>query len=259
MTWTTRQRSKFANLSAISEGTGLQILLIHGVGLRAEAWNGQIDALAQNHRVVAVDMPGHGESRVPSTTLKLAEYTDEIAAGIAEPTIVIGHSMGAMIALDLAARHADHILGVAALNAIFERENAAAEAVRSRADSLDGVTSTDPKPTLDRWFGETSSAERAACQNWLTSVDPAGYQLAYHAFAYNDGPKRQDLSNLSCPALFMTGSDEPNSTPEMSERMAAIAPEGEAVIASNAAHMMPMTHVDEVNAALLQFIAKVTS
>ncbi|MDG1430138.1 MAG: alpha/beta hydrolase, partial [Paracoccaceae bacterium] len=250
MTWTIRQRSKFANLAAIAEGTGSQVLLIHGVGLRAEAWNAQIDALSKRHRVVAVDMPGHGESPVPTDTLKLAQYTDAIAEGISEPTIVVGHSMGAMIALDLAVRYPDHIKGVAALNAIFEREDVATNAVRARADSLDGISVSDPEPTLQRWFASSPSAERTACFNWLSSVNPVGYQMAYRSFAYNDGPVRENLAKLKCPALFMTGSKEPNSTPEMSTAMAEIAPQGEAIIAQNAAHMMPMTHVDEVNAAL---------
>ena len=65
-----------------------------------------------------------------------------------------------------------------------------------------------------------------------------------------DGPtrcllRRMDLlmriwRGLACPALFMTGGDEPNSTPEMSEGgWHGIAPHGRAVIVEGAAHMMP--------------------
>ena len=58
------------------------------------------------------------------------------------------------------------------------------------------------------------------------------------------------LARLSCPALFMTGAKEPNSTPEMSQAMARIAPHGRAVIVEGAAHMLPMTHAVPVNAEL---------
>ncbi len=75
MTWTTRPRSDHATLSAITAGQGATVVFIHGVGLRAEAWGAQLDALSPHYRVVAVDMPGHGGSALPranwvwSTTL----------------------------------------------------------------------------------------------------------------------------------------------------------------------------------------------
>jgi pimeloyl-ACP methyl ester carboxylesterase len=57
----------------------------------------------------------------------------------------------------------------------------------------------------------------------------------------------------------MTGALEPNSTPAMSEAMAALTPKGRAIIVPDAAHMMPMTHPEVVNAALLDFAAEVLS
>jgi pimeloyl-ACP methyl ester carboxylesterase len=51
----------------------------------------------------------------------------------------------------------------------------------------------------------------------------------------------------------MTGAQEPNSTPAMSRAMADLAPDGQAVIIEGAAHMLPMTHREEVNTHLLSF------
>ena len=145
------------------------------------------------------------------------------------------------------------------MNAIFQRAPEAAAAVRARAESLDGITVADPTAPLERWFGTAPSPEREACQSWLTATSPAGYKLAYQVFATSNGPDAETLSTLTCPALFMTGSEEPNSTPEMSRKMAALAPQGRAQIIDAAAHMMPMTHADEVDAALLHFAKEVFS
>ena len=257
MTWTIRQRSEFAGLAAIVAGCGDPVLLIHGVGLRAEAWNAQIEALSARHHVTAVDMPGHGCSALPSGSMVLSDYTDAIAAGLAQPTLVVGHSMGAMIALDLAARYPHLVRGVVALNAVFERSQDAAQAVQMRAEQLDGVTVADPSLTLERWFGNAQSPERSACGEWLRSVDPAGYRAAYSVFAHENGPSRATLASLACPSLFMTGSDEPNSTPAMSQAMAEMAPHGRAVILPDAAHMMPMTHANQVTDELLDFATEV--
>lgn len=254
MTWTTQQRSKVGPLAAIVGGSGPNVLLVHGVGLRAEAWGGQLDALAQTCRVIAVDMPGHGESDRLAGLPQLRDFTDAIAAILTEPAIVIGHSFGAMIALDMAGRYPDLVYGVAALNGIFQRDSAAKDAVVARAASLDGKTIADPIATLCRWFGTAPCAARDACQEWLCEVDPAGYRDAYRVFAAQDGPPAQALKNLRCPALFLTGGDEPNSTPQMSQRMAALAPKGTSIVLKGAAHMLPMTHAAQVTAILETFI-----
>ncbi len=255
MTWTTRPRSEFGKLAAIRRGAGASLLLLHGVGLRAEAWNAQIDVLARQFLVIAPDMPGHGESAALDDPSTLAAYTDCVAMALSGPALVAGHSMGAMIALDLAIRYPQRICGVAAVNAIYRRTSKAAHAVRERAAGLNDHSVADPSGTLHRWFGDAPSPEADACRTWLNSVSPESYKAAYRVFAEEDGPADADLRRLACPALFLTGANEPNSTPEMSKAMAARAPQGEASIIAGAAHMMPMTHPAEVNAALIGFFA----
>lgn len=257
MTSTTRLRSDLGGLSAIIAGDGPLIVLIHGVGLRADAWDKQINALSNEFTVMAIDMPGHGASVLARDVTTLADYSNAIVAALPEPALVVGHSMGAMIALDLAVRFPDRVRGVVALNAIYERSDAARDAVMARAASLDGQTMADPSATLTRWFGAVSSPEREACRTWLRDVDPAAYAMAYRVFASENGPSDTQLSALTCPALFITGSDEPNSTPLMSRGMAALAPQGRVLIIDGAAHMVPMTHAAPVNAALRDFAQEV--
>ena len=116
---------------------------------------------------------------------------------------------------------------------------------------------TDPTETLRRWFGETQSPERSACASWLSDVDPKGYQLAYQVFAREHGPDPVALTRLTCPAVFMTGEKEPNSTPTMSKRLARLVPQGTSEIVEGAAHMMPMTHARQVNDRLLHVAREV--
>ncbi len=252
MTWTTRPRSEFGALRAIRQGQGPKIVLLHGVGLRSEAWGAQLEQLVERYEIIAPDMAGHGESKPLQGDISLERYSDLVADALDGDAIVVGHSMGAMVALDLASRYSSKVRGVVALNAIFERSAEASKAVQARAKALalDGIS--DPTPTLSRWFDDLHSSEAVASSSWLRSVDPLGYQAAYSIFAQCDGPSRKALGSLSMPALFMTGALEPNSIPEMSRAMAALAPRGRAMIVEGAAHMMPMTHAAQVNAAILE-------
>jgi flavin reductase (DIM6/NTAB) family NADH-FMN oxidoreductase RutF len=59
---------------------------------------------------------------------------------------------------------------------------------------------------------------------------------------------------LEAPALFLTGEQDPNSSPAMSQAMAAIAPRGRALIIPDERHMMNLTSPERINAALLEFL-----
>lgn len=254
MTWTTRPRSEFGKLRCVEAGRGPLVLFLHGVGLRAEAWAEQLDHFAQTCRVIAPDMPGHGASVPLGHSANLEDYVDLIARAFNEPAVVVGHSMGAMIAVNLAVRYPEKVAGIGALNAIFKRSEAAKAAVQARVAALDGEQIVDPTATLKRWFDDLESAPALACRDWLTAVSPAGYKAAYTVFANEDGPSNAGLGGLKMPSLFMTGALEPNSTPAMSEAMAKLAPRGRAVVLPGAAHMMPMTHPRCVNSELARLM-----
>jgi pimeloyl-ACP methyl ester carboxylesterase len=247
------------------------VVLIHGVGMSQSVWGPQIDALTASYQVVVYDMLGHGNSALPSATPTLAEYASQLKAlldaiGIGRAH-VIGHSMGALVALEFALTHPQRTLSVAALNAVYDRTPAQREAVMSRAASLGATTheaqdaqDASVDATLSRWFGDpvpghlTQAAQ--AVRALLLSVDPLGYARTYRLFASSDGAHVGRLANLTVPALFLTGECDPNSSPSMSRAMAAATPRGRAEVLPNARHMMNVTDPARVNERLLAFLAE---
>ena len=218
--------------------------------------------LSERFRAFAVDLPGHGQSAsVDGEGLDAyVNWFAEFVAGLEGPVAVVGHSMGAMIALELAFVLPEKVSAVVALNAIYRRSAEAKRAVLERARTLCGTLPFDPAETLERWFGtrpvgfEANAAR--ACSRWLRSSAPRGYAAAYAAFAQYDGPANADLEALEVPSLFITGSRDPNSTPKMSRAMASLAPLGQARIIEGAAHMAPMTHAEEVALPLMEIMAE---
>lgn len=258
MTSTTLHRSDFKpGIAGWQGGSGPPLLLIHGVGLNADAWGPMLPYLTKHFFVTVIDMPGHGRSARLPESAQLTDFSDRISQILTQPTIVVGHSMGALIAMDLAVRHAALVSAIVPLNAIYRRTDHARDAVKHRAQSLITNTRPDPTETLNRWFGDQPQGHLAMarddCREWLLNVDPIGYRQAYSVFANEEAPSDEALSNLSCPALFITGEQEPNSTPEMTEALAQLVPSGRSIVVKAARHMMPMTHAECVSEHICKF------
>ncbi len=192
--------------------------------------------------------------------VSLPDYSAAIANTLSDtmgPAIVVGHSLGALIALDLAIRHPQKVTALVPLNAIFRRTITASTTVKKRAHELTSRGNADPTETLERWFGTSSKGAlfdaRQNCENMLNGADAAGYATAYKVFAESDGPTDIDLNSLKVPMLCVTGSEEPNSTPAMSTALATLAQDGRAVVIDGARHMMPITHATEVNQHIIEF------
>ena len=99
---------------------GATLVFIHGSGMSARYWSDQTRALADTARVLAVDLPGHGDSD-DAPAPSLAHYADATAGVIdalgARPAIVVGHSLGGAVAVALAARRPADVCGLVLLSA----------------------------------------------------------------------------------------------------------------------------------------------
>lgn len=87
-------------------GQGPDVLLLHGAGASSHSWARLIPYLARDHRVIALDLPGHGWTRSPRGRARLGDVAHDIATLCAqegwEPGLIIGHSAGGAISLELA-------------------------------------------------------------------------------------------------------------------------------------------------------------
>jgi pimeloyl-ACP methyl ester carboxylesterase len=96
----------------VSFGRGSTVVLIHGLGSRSDHWLGTARILARDHRVVLVQLPGHGESRMPEpfSLERAVESLDRaLGAESREPLILVGHSIGGLVAAAEALDHPDRV------------------------------------------------------------------------------------------------------------------------------------------------------
>lgn len=97
-----------STLNHVRRGTGEPLLLVHGLGGSWRSWGTIIDDLAAHREVVAVDLPGFGETPPLPGEVSIATLTDALERFLTEQGLrgvdTVGSSMGARIVLELARR-----------------------------------------------------------------------------------------------------------------------------------------------------------
>lgn len=245
-------------LGLIAACPGTPLVLLHGVGMCAEAWEPQITAFAPTHRVIALDLPGHGQTDALPGAPQLADYVAWTARAITEldlgPVALAGHSMGALISLGTAIEHPGLVERVALLNPVYRRGEAARAAVLGRAREL-AQGRSDPDAPLARWFGPDEAPEvRSRVGGWLRAVDAQGYAATYAAFATGDAVYADRIGEIRCPTLVLTGELDANSSPAMTRTIAAGITNARAVVVEGERHMTSLTAPDQVNRELARWL-----
>ena len=92
------------------------LVFVHGGGAHSHWWTHVAATFAEEFRVIALDLSGHGDS-THREQYTLEQWTDEViavaeAGRISGPPVVIGHSMGGFVTIATAARHANRLSGV---------------------------------------------------------------------------------------------------------------------------------------------------
>ncbi|MBO9399068.1 alpha/beta fold hydrolase [Shimia sp. R9_2] len=241
-------------------GSGTPVVLIHGVGMQSAAWGPQFAALSANHRVISLDMPGHGKSSALPEGAQLPDFVEWLRGALdvleLDDVSLAGHSMGALISGGFAATYPERLERVALLNGVYRRSEQAREAVIARADVI-RAGGFDLETPLARWFGDGAEdqAARVHVSDWLGQVNLDGYATAYGAFARGDETYSDRLGNITCPLFAITGDGDLNSSPAMAEAMANAAQLGRAIVIKGHRHMVNLTAPDAVNAVLLDWLA----
>ncbi|MEI7644144.1 MAG: alpha/beta hydrolase [Chloroflexales bacterium] len=95
---------------------GLPVLFIHGFGAMIEHWRAVMRPVARQHRVLALDLYNFGRSAIPQALPSRRLWSDQIAELIADashgPAIIVGHSMGGMLAAQVAHDYPQFVRGL---------------------------------------------------------------------------------------------------------------------------------------------------
>jgi 3-oxoadipate enol-lactonase len=110
-------------LVVIDQGKGPVVLLIHGLGANHEDWRHVVPLLAEDHRVLVIDLPGFGETPALVAPTGVADYADAVwramdDLGVNQVDAVVGHSMGGAVAIELALTRSQRVARLGVVNSM---------------------------------------------------------------------------------------------------------------------------------------------
>jgi pimeloyl-ACP methyl ester carboxylesterase len=249
-------------------GRGRPVLFVSGWSMCSDSWGYQMMALQrQDLRCIAFDRRGHGRSSDPGRGYDLDTLADDIAAVIEaldlRDVVLVGHSMGCNEIVRYLTRHGSARVGrVALLGPMTPGVTLSA----SNPEGIDPALLEQFRATqllhdFPRWIEENvepfvPGAGPRMC-DWLAQMALQCSLQALHDchVAVQTSDMGAELEALDVPVLVIAGMLDVSAPFALTaRRTAALVPDCRLVVLEDAAHGMFLTHVERVNAELLEFV-----
>ena len=252
-----------------SAGRGRPLVLLHGLGMHSGVWMPLLPRLVERYRVHSVDLPGHGHSP-PVAPYSIALLAREVAAAVAAlpdvvgaPPVVLGWSVGGLVAMEWARTRPDSMLGLvlSSSTACFVQRPdwPHAMAATTLAQFGDEFAASYRRTllrflTLQARGSEQGRAALAQLHDHLLDRGepaPATLRAAFGLLAITD--MRDAVHAIALPSLVL-GGDRDTLVPSAALRWLANAlPNATLDIVADAAHTPFLSHPDAFVAALDRF------
>ncbi len=256
----------------IDIGQGRPVLLVHSAGMGAAQWRALVKVLGQEYRCLAPNLRGYGRSS-PWPSGRPAEISAELAllekvadcAGA--PLALVGHSMGAWLALELARRRPRQFDSLALIEPVVlgalragGEEAALAEVGDMIEDVLAAFARNDTAAAMERftdyWYGAGAWAAIPLAQR-MPIFARAGKMHADVAAVWADRTPISSYAGGAQPALVLSAERTTPAARRMAELAAATLPDARRAVIPGAGHMAPQSHAISLAGMLTEFWASI--
>jgi pimeloyl-ACP methyl ester carboxylesterase len=245
-------------------GSGEAILFLHGLGSCAQDWLLQMPVLAERFRVIAPDLPGHGESDKPQGRVRVVDLASDVIGLLDALEVshahVVGLSLGGCVAQQLALDFPARVRSLTLVNTFARFDmggpgNALPLALRMAALGLLGLPAQAhfvaarlfPKP-------EQTPLRQMAAER-IAANDPASYRRLLRAIRAFDVTRR--LSEIACPALVIAGDRDSTVPLRAKQLLASHIPGARFEVIADSGHATPVDQPEVFNRLVLRFVEPV--
>ena len=242
-----------ADLYYEDEGSGRPLVFLHGWGTSGRVWHAQLPEFVRDHRVVTLDWRGCGRSSRPAAGNTIAGVVADLTAvfdalAIEDP-VVIGSSIGAVFATELALRHPERAGRVVAVDGpaywpstgmVDKLAELRASLVNDRAGTLAGW--------VPNWYAPGTSP---ALIDWtIRQILDSGVYIDDLIAECGGYDPRHQLPSLRVPITYLHGELDAEIPVEVAENCAALSPDAKLTVIEGSGHMTQQENPAEFNAAL---------
>lgn len=191
-------------------GDGEPLVLIHGAYASVSMWGPILEGLAQNHRVIAMDMQAHGHTADVDRPLRYETMADDIAALMdyleIESADIVGYSMGAGVGLQFALRHPEKVRRQVLASGSFRHDGMYPEV-------LAGISQITPEVFAGTSMEQTYLAEAPNPEDWTVLIEKL-VDLDGQSFSWPE----DEIRAIAAPTFLIFG-DGDVVTPEHAVEM----------------------------------------
>lgn len=245
------------------------VLMLHGIGGGRSIWNAQASGTLQGladagYRALALDLPGYGDS-VAMGPPDMDAFVGAVQAVIdlegPRRVLLLGHSMGGMVAQEFVARHPERVQGLVltCTSALFGKADGAwqRQFIAERLAPLDaglGMVGMATKLVPGLVSPAAPEAARRSAFEVMARVPESTYRAALATIAGFD--RRDALAAITVPTLLLAAEHDRTAPPEVMQRMAARIAGSEYVCLPDAGHIANVEAPAAFNAAVLDFLRR---
>jgi pimeloyl-ACP methyl ester carboxylesterase len=261
------------NYVDIGEGEMTPAVFVHGLGGCWQNWLENIPRLAQDRRVIALDLPGFSHSDMPREKITISGYARTVVelartVGLDEPADVIGNSMGGFIAAEIGIGHADFVRRIVLCSAAgISITNLRRRPVLTTARTTAALTnfvlarreSLVKRPALRRAllayvFRHPTLIASDLAYNLMSGAGSPGFIPALDALT--DYDFRDRLGDIKVPVLLVWG-EEDNLVPvKDADEFERLIPESEKVVFEDTGHVPMLERPSTFNDLVVDFLER---
>lgn len=245
------------------------LVLVHGYPLDRRMWRVQTDFFQISHRVVSIDLPGFGESRLADASgrafeFSMASLADACAecldqAGVSEPVVFCGLSMGGYVGLEFWRRHPSRLQALILSNTRVGADSPAASANRRLVAErvIQDGTEAVVLPMLEKLLCDQTRLNAPEVveelKRMMLSVKPETIHAAQTAMSLRSDFESR-LSEIGIPCLVVAGESDVIVPATEMQSFANRMPNANFVVVPQSGHLSPMENPTAFNVAVERFL-----
>ncbi|WP_428908013.1 alpha/beta fold hydrolase [Niallia sp. Krafla_26] len=243
-------------------GTGEPVVFLHGLSNNSQSWRRQMEGLKNHFKVIAWDAPGYGLSSDPKKEFRyFSEFADALKGFIEQlpydSVYLVGHSMGACIAVDFTDRYQDKVKALILADATRGSAALTEEVNEKRLrDRLHSIENLKPKEMaanrIHALLGDHPSEEvKREAQEIMGQVRLAGYRgVAYSLYHVN---QMDILPRITVPTLIICGEEDRVTPVSESQVFHEKIPHSQMVTIPKTGHLCYQEDASTFNQHVMQF------